>query len=100
MDIPFWIATTIFFVSYALIVSEKLHKTVVALFAAALMLVLQDRRAARSVSCRRTGRGLERDHPADLDDGYHQSDETDGCIRIYCDQVGESGEGESRSGSW
>ncbi len=41
MDIPFWIATTIFLVSYALIVSEKLHKTVVALFAAALMLVLR-----------------------------------------------------------
>jgi Na+/H+ antiporter NhaD/arsenite permease-like protein len=41
LDIPFWIATVIFLTAYAIIVSEKLHKTVVALFAAGLMLVLK-----------------------------------------------------------
>jgi Na+/H+ antiporter NhaD/arsenite permease-like protein len=41
LDIPFWIATVIFMTAYAIIVSEKLHKTVVALFAAGLMLVLK-----------------------------------------------------------
>lgn len=35
----FWIATAIFFVSYALIISEKVHKTKVALFGAALVLI-------------------------------------------------------------
>jgi Na+/H+ antiporter NhaD/arsenite permease-like protein len=41
MDLPFWIATVIFFAAYAMIISEKLHKTVVAIFAASLMLVLR-----------------------------------------------------------
>jgi len=35
----FWTATTIFLVAYALIISEKIHKTKVALFGAALMLI-------------------------------------------------------------
>ncbi len=37
---PFWIATVVFILSYAVIVSEKVHKTVVALAGASLMLVL------------------------------------------------------------
>jgi Na+/H+ antiporter NhaD/arsenite permease-like protein len=41
MDLPFWIATVVFFAAYAMIISEKLHKTVVAIFAASLMLVLR-----------------------------------------------------------
>ncbi|RLB76619.1 MAG: hypothetical protein DRH06_05535 [Deltaproteobacteria bacterium] len=35
----FWIATTIFLVAYALIISEKIHKTKVAMFGAALILI-------------------------------------------------------------
>ncbi len=35
----FWIATSIFLVSYAVIISEKIHKTKVALFGAALTLI-------------------------------------------------------------
>ncbi len=41
MDATFWTATIIFLLAYALIVSEKIHKTVVAIFGAALMLVLK-----------------------------------------------------------
>ncbi len=41
MNASFWTATAIFLLAYALIVSEKVHKTVVALFGAALMLVLK-----------------------------------------------------------
>ncbi len=41
MNASFWTATVIFLLAYALIVSEKVHKTVVALFGAALMLVLK-----------------------------------------------------------
>ena len=41
MDTTFWTATTIFLISYVVIISEKVHKTVVALFAASLMLVLK-----------------------------------------------------------
>lgn len=41
LDLPFWIATAIFVSAYILIVSEKIHKTVIALFAAGLMLVLR-----------------------------------------------------------
>lgn len=41
MDTMFWTATAIFLVAYAVIVSEKVHKTVVALVGAALMLVLK-----------------------------------------------------------
>jgi Na+/H+ antiporter NhaD/arsenite permease-like protein len=41
MDTSFWTATVIFLSAYAVIVSEKVHKTVVAIFAAALMLVLK-----------------------------------------------------------
>lgn len=37
----FYLATGIFFVAYAIIVSEKVHKTVVALVGAALMLILR-----------------------------------------------------------
>jgi Na+/H+ antiporter NhaD/arsenite permease-like protein len=37
---PFWVATAIFILAYALIVSEKIHKTIVALTAAALMILL------------------------------------------------------------
>lgn len=40
MDASFWIAAAIFGVSYILIMSEKVHKTVVALFGGALMIVL------------------------------------------------------------
>ncbi|MEN6317734.1 MAG: ArsB/NhaD family transporter [Syntrophaceae bacterium] len=36
----FWIATVIFLLSYVLIVSEKIHKTIIAIFGAALMIVL------------------------------------------------------------
>jgi Na+/H+ antiporter NhaD/arsenite permease-like protein len=41
MDLPFWIATIIFLAAYATIITEKLHKTIVAIFAASLMLVLR-----------------------------------------------------------
>lgn len=41
MDITFWVATAIFCISYAVIVSERVHKTVVALFGAGLMLILK-----------------------------------------------------------
>jgi len=40
MGWPFWIATCIFIGAYALIVSEKIHKTTVAICGAALMIVL------------------------------------------------------------
>ena len=39
MDAFFWMATVIFLVSYVVIVSEKIHKTIVALFAASLILM-------------------------------------------------------------
>ncbi len=38
---PFWTATLIFVISYAVIVSEKVHKTKVALMGASLMLILK-----------------------------------------------------------
>jgi Na+/H+ antiporter NhaD/arsenite permease-like protein len=41
LDLPFWIATVIFVAAYALIISERIHKTVVAIFAAASMLILK-----------------------------------------------------------
>ncbi len=41
MDSTFWVATAIFLVSYAIIVSEKVHKTVVAIVGASLMLILK-----------------------------------------------------------
>ena len=41
MDTAFWTATTIFLLAYAVIVSEKIHKTIIALFGAGLMLVLK-----------------------------------------------------------
>lgn len=41
MDGAFWTATAIFVIAYAVIVSEKVHKTAVAVFGAALMLVLK-----------------------------------------------------------
>ncbi len=48
MDTTFWIATAVFLVSYAVIVSEKVHKTIVALVGASAMIVfniLQQREA-------------------------------------------------------
>ncbi len=41
MDTAFWTATTIFLLAYAIIVSEKIHKTIIAVFGAGLMLVLK-----------------------------------------------------------
>jgi Na+/H+ antiporter NhaD/arsenite permease-like protein len=41
MGMPFWIATALFILAYGLIVSEKIHKTIVAIFGAALMIVLK-----------------------------------------------------------
>jgi len=41
MDGTFWTATAIFLTAYAVIVSEKIHKTVVAILGAGLMLVLK-----------------------------------------------------------
>jgi Na+/H+ antiporter NhaD/arsenite permease-like protein len=41
MDTAFWTATTIFLLAYAVIVSEKIHKTIIAVFGAGLMLVLK-----------------------------------------------------------
>ena len=40
MGLAFWIATAIFLLSYTLIVSEKIHKTIIAILGAALMIVL------------------------------------------------------------
>ena len=40
MGPTFWIATSIFLLAYALIVSEKIHKTIIAIFGAALMIVI------------------------------------------------------------
>jgi len=41
MDTTFWTATIIFLLVYAVIVLEKIHKTIVAVFGAGLMLVLK-----------------------------------------------------------
>ena len=41
MGIQFWIATGIFLIAYGLIVSEKIHKTILAIFGAGLMIVLK-----------------------------------------------------------
>ncbi|GBE02829.1 arsenical pump membrane protein [bacterium BMS3Bbin06] len=41
INTTFWTATAIFIIAYALIVSEKIHKTVVAIVGASLMLVLK-----------------------------------------------------------
>ena len=41
MDASFWTATIIFLAAYAVIISEKIHKTVVALFGASLMLIFK-----------------------------------------------------------
>jgi len=41
MGSSFWIATAIFLIAYAIIVSEKIHKTIIAVFGAGLMLVLK-----------------------------------------------------------
>jgi Na+/H+ antiporter NhaD/arsenite permease-like protein len=41
MGTAFWIATIIFILAYAVIVSEKIHKAIVAVFGAGLMLVLK-----------------------------------------------------------
>jgi Na+/H+ antiporter NhaD/arsenite permease-like protein len=40
-DGTFWTATAIFIIAYAIIVSERVHKTAVAIFAAALMIVFK-----------------------------------------------------------
>ena len=40
MGPSFWIATAIFILAYALIISEKIHKTIVGIFGAAVMIVL------------------------------------------------------------
>jgi Na+/H+ antiporter NhaD/arsenite permease-like protein len=40
MGPAFWVATSIFLLAYALIVSEKIHKTIIAIFGAAVMIVL------------------------------------------------------------
>lgn len=39
-QVAFWVATAIFILAYALIISEKIHKTIVALTGAAIMIVL------------------------------------------------------------
>jgi Na+/H+ antiporter NhaD/arsenite permease-like protein len=41
MNYPFWLATAIFVIAYVVIVSERIHKTVVAILGGALMLVLK-----------------------------------------------------------
>lgn len=41
MDAAFWTATAVFVISYAVIVSEKIHKTIVAIMGAALVLVFK-----------------------------------------------------------
>jgi Na+/H+ antiporter NhaD/arsenite permease-like protein len=41
MDASFWTATTVFVIAYAVIVSEKIHKTIVALVGASILLVLK-----------------------------------------------------------
>jgi Na+/H+ antiporter NhaD/arsenite permease-like protein len=41
MDTAFWMATVIFLIAYAIIISEKIHKTIIAIFGAGLMLVLK-----------------------------------------------------------
>ena len=40
MDLMFWTATGIFILVYALIISEKVHKTILSMFGAALMIIL------------------------------------------------------------
>jgi Na+/H+ antiporter NhaD/arsenite permease-like protein len=40
MNGPFWIATAIFVIVYGIIVTEKIHKTIISIFGAALMIIL------------------------------------------------------------
>ncbi len=40
MGPTFWIATAIFLLAYALIIYDKIHKTIIAIFGAALLIVL------------------------------------------------------------
>jgi Na+/H+ antiporter NhaD/arsenite permease-like protein len=41
MDTAFWTATAIFLLAYAAIISEKIHKTIIAIFGAGLILVFK-----------------------------------------------------------
>jgi len=41
MDTAFWTATTIFLLAYAAIISEKIHKTIIAIFGAGLILIFK-----------------------------------------------------------
>jgi Na+/H+ antiporter NhaD/arsenite permease-like protein len=41
MDTAFWTATTIFLLAYAVIISEKIHKTIIAIFGAGLILIFK-----------------------------------------------------------
>ncbi|MBM4141841.1 MAG: ArsB/NhaD family transporter [Nitrospira sp.] len=41
MDTAFWVATAIFVLAYAIIVSEKTHKAIIAVFGAALILIFK-----------------------------------------------------------
>ena len=46
----FWIATGIFLIVYGLIVTEKIHKTILAIFGAAIMIVLRIVDTGRRIS--------------------------------------------------
>jgi len=76
----FWFATILFLGAYALIVSEKIHKTIVAICGAAVMIaigIVSQEEAFHSLDL---GRGLECRLSADQYDGDDQHHETDRCF--------------------
>lgn len=79
----FWIACSIFIVALVIIISEKIHKTVIALFGAALVLVLKILDQHEAFHLEEFRDRLERDFFADRHDDDHQPDAAHGVFRIH-----------------
>ena len=93
------IAITVFVVAYALIASDRINKTLVALSGAAIVLALGIVDSARRVLLPRDRNRLGRHLSAAGDDDHRRRAAADRRLRVHRDLVGQTGQAVPRCGS-
>ncbi len=80
MGTSFWIATIVFLLAYGLIIWDKIHKTIIALFGAAVLIVVGILSQEEAFTFHRSRCRLERDLSLDRHDGHYQYHEAYGLF--------------------
>ena len=93
---PMWFAAILFILTYAVIVTERINRAVVALLGAGLMIFGRRAQPGRGLSRHR----LQHHRPADRHDGHRRHHPEERRVPVRGGLVGQKGQGRSRGACW